>query len=761
MNIKNIIETSDPQVGLQALLDHLHEIGPESSEILEHLSYYKVFHEDLFSEFEEKIISTLGLFYKVPEPTNFYSFVLSGVGKQHHQDYGEYLTPVQASVRRAVNDNQIISISAPTSAGKSYSIRDFIAESSGDAVIIVPSRALIAEYINTMKQKFAGDKRVMISAFVDTVFNSRDLRRIFILTPERARELFNTNSNLNISVFFFDEAQVSEEKERGVIFDVLVRRVKKKYPTAKIIFAHPFVENPEAQLTKHDFPADQGYSRSYTHGTVGKICIYQHPSNKKYYYFSPFVDKGHQIKNCIPYGKKFVDFAFNGQNTILIYVSKSSIYNGKYLENYNKHIESFDDVTSEEALSLIDTIEHLLGANANEHKSDMVNLLRKGVVIHHGSVPLEVRFLVEELIRKGFAKLCFATSTLAQGVNMPFDIVWLDNMRIMGESEQERALAFKNLIGRAGRLSSDRKFDYGYVFTKNPQLLTARVNEKFVLKKESLIDTSGEEWDPDLAELIDSIKNNTFDDVLQAPPTKIERLSTNENLKYCQAILDLLYGQKEFKDVLRGKKNAQNRERIKAYFQFLFESSLGRVLYDGENAVFSQAISIFLQIIQGRTFREIVGLRFAMVSNKEEGRSGFAKFSQPAERLPKNTLINTFSLFEKGTKAKDVSYDAIVFDTYDYVDQVISFSLTETFITAFKVYRENTLDYRADKIIELLRYGTNDVVHTMLMRYGFAPEDVADLSPYIQLINEEDIIFKPTINDAPQYIQDMVDWYLP
>ncbi|WP_261881667.1 hypothetical protein [Vibrio pelagius] len=94
MNIKNIIETSDPRVGLQALLDHLHEIGPESSEILEHLSYYKVFHEDLFSEFEEKIISTLGLFYKVPEPTNFYSFVLSGVGKQHHQDYGEYLTPV-------------------------------------------------------------------------------------------------------------------------------------------------------------------------------------------------------------------------------------------------------------------------------------------------------------------------------------------------------------------------------------------------------------------------------------------------------------------------------------------------------------------------------------------------------------------------------------------------------------------------------------------------------------------------------------------
>ncbi|MFN1602471.1 DEAD/DEAH box helicase [Vibrio harveyi] len=761
MNIKSIIESEEPRIGLQRLLDRLHEKGPESSELLEQISYYKVFHEDLFSEFEEKIISTLGLFYKVLEPTNFYSFILGGLGKLHHKDYGEYLTPVQASVRRAVDNNQIVSISAPTSAGKSYSIRDFIAEDTGNAVVIVPSRALIAEYMNTMRQKFAGDKKVMISAFVDTVFHSRNLRRIFILTPERARDLFNTSIDLDINIFFFDEAQVSEEKERGVIFDVLVRRVKKKYKKAKIIFAHPFVENPEAQLTKHNFAVEQGYSRSYTHGTVGKICIFQHGRNQKYYYFSPFIEKGHQIKNCIPYKSKFIDFAFNGKNTVLVYVSKTSIYNGKYIEPYKKHINSFKDIESEEALDLIDTIEHLLGADSNEHKSDMVNLLRKGVVIHHGSVPLEVRFLVEELIRKGFAKLCFATSTLAQGVNMPFDIVWLDNMRFLGESEQSRALAFKNLIGRAGRLSSDKKFDYGYIFTKNPQLLTSRVNEKFMLKEESLIDSVEEDLNPDLAELIESIKNHTFDDDMHAPLTKVERLGTNENLKYCEAILDLLYGQTDFKDVLRGKKNAQNRDNLKAYFQFLFESSLGRVLYDGENAVFSQAISIFLQIIQGRTFREIVGLRFARISNKEGGRTGSAKFSQPAEKLPKSTLTNMYSLFDRGTKAKDVSYDAIVFDTYDYVDQVISFSLTETFITAFKVYKEHTLDYRADKIIELLRYGTNDVIHTLLMRYGFAPEDVAELSPYIHLINEDDIIFKPTIKEAPQYIQDMVEWYLP
>ncbi len=487
MNIIDIAEDIEPINGISELLYILHKDGPVSSEILEHIAYYKKFHSDAFQLQEEKVITSLGLFYKLPEPSNLYSFLLSGIGRQHKDEFGEYLTPVQASVRRAVNENKVVSISAPTSAGKSYSIRDFIAEDDGDAVVIVPSRALIAEYVNTMKQKFNGDKNVMISSFVDDIFKSRNLRRIFILTPERARDLFSTNLNLNIKTFFFDEAQVSEEIERGVIFDVLVRRVKKYFDNAKLIFAHPFVENPDAQLKKHKFPEQDGYSRSYSHGAVGKIFVYQH-KNKKYYQFSPFTDRGHQIKKCVEHEHRFSDFAFDGTHSVLVYVSKASIYNGKFIEPFRKYIDNYEDIDSVDAEEIINTIEHLLGADNDEHSSELVALLRKGIVIHHGSVPLEVRFLIEDLIRKGHAKICFATSTLAQGVNMPFDIVWLDNMRILGDSDQSRSLSFKNLIGRAGRLSNQPKFDFGYVFTKNPQLLSQRVNEKFLLDEQSIID---------------------------------------------------------------------------------------------------------------------------------------------------------------------------------------------------------------------------------------------------------------------------------
>ena len=337
MNIIEIKNDIDPYLSLSNLLDFLHREGPINPDILEVTSYFKQFHPEAFSELEERIISALGLFYKIKEPNNIYSFLIAGIGEQYKKIYGEYFTPVQASIRYAVDNHRVISISAPTSAGKSYSIRDFIADQKGNAVVVVPSRALIAEYVNIMKRKFKKNKGVMISSFVDKVFTSRILRRIYVITPERAREFFAPDFNLDINVFFFDEAQVSDERERGVIFDVLIRRVKKHFPHSKLIFAHPYVENPEAQFTKHGFSNENGYARSYTHGSVGKICIFQH-SNKKCYYFSPFKNNGHRIKNCIEVPGYFGDFAFNGEHSVLVYVSKRSIYNGSFLDDFQEYI---------------------------------------------------------------------------------------------------------------------------------------------------------------------------------------------------------------------------------------------------------------------------------------------------------------------------------------------------------------------------------------------------------------------------------------
>ncbi|WP_447865086.1 hypothetical protein ACFZOV_03665 [Pseudomonas aeruginosa] len=194
--------------------------------------------------------------------------------------------------------------------------------------------------------------------------------------------------------------------------------------------------------------------------------------------------------------------------------------------------------------------------------------------------------------------------------------------------------------------------------------------------------------------------------------------------------------------------------------QKIFSASIDRDLLPGEEAVFNTAIMIFLLAVGGRTFREIAGIRYSGISRRDEGQVGEAAFAQPANKLPDSNLTRMYSLFS-GVKAKDVSYDAVVFDTYDYMDQVISFSLTDIFSASFKIYGRLTGDSRSEKMIELLRFGTNNVVHMLLMRYGFSPESVAEITPYIRFINEREIVFSEEVNEAPQYIKDMVDWYLP
>ena len=90
------------------------------------------------------------------------------------------------------------------------------------------------------------------------------------------------------------------------------------------------------------------------------------------------------------------------------------------------------------------------------HKDyDLAQLIKKGIVYHNGIVPENVRLYLENVIRKDFnnsIKYVFATSTLLEGVNMPFD-----NMFIMDTYKGKGNMSYqdlKNLIGRVNRYST-------------------------------------------------------------------------------------------------------------------------------------------------------------------------------------------------------------------------------------------------------------------------------------------------------------------
>jgi hypothetical protein len=761
MTLRQIFESATAQEDLADLMWLLHREGPVLPTVLESLTYYKLHHSEAFRRVERQVLTALGLFHKVQEDASLYSFLMSGFRRAHEREYGVCLTPIQASVRRYIDILQYVSISAPTSSGKSYSVREFIAQDRCDAVVVVPSRALIAEYVGAFREHFHNNKQVMVCSFVDQVFTDRLPRRIFVLTPERTKDLFRLSNELaSVGTFFLDEAQIAEEDDRGLVFDVAVRRIIRHFPQAKLIFAHPMVSNPEAQFRKHGIDITQGYAHSYSHEAVGRVCVFRH-SNGGDYCFSPYLSDGHLLRHCIPFESDFPTFCLSPQHSTLVYVAKASIYKGSYLDDFASYIQGLPSIEEPQALQIIDRIIDIIGANENEHRSDMIALLRKGVVIHHGSVPLEVRFLIEDFIRRGHAVLCFATSTLAQGVNMPFDVVWLKNPRLPG-NEKERALAFKNLIGRAGRLSSESQFDFGYVYTTNPKLFISRMNESFELNEESTIEIGDYEGDDHTDEFLRAIRDGTFDEEKNLPVSKVERLSSENVLRSATQLLDIVFADPAgIRASIGGRENQEERRRVLDDFRTIYQAALGRDLVGGEYAVFSQAIQIFLHAIQGRSFKEIVGIRYSYVSKRDSERQGEARFLQAASKLPNKTLVRAFSLFTRGTLAQEVSYDAVMFDTYDYLDQVIAFCLSDVFAAAFKIYSEETGDERANIMIELLRYGTNNPRHILLMRYGFPAECVQEVSDYVESITEENIVFRDTIYSAPDHLRVLVEWYLP
>ena len=190
----------------------------------------------------------MGLCYK-NVATESLPEVIFGMYSKHIKDnYNYAYTPVQASIVDGIEGNKCFSFSAPTSTGKSYVFRNIIMESQKDIVIVVPSRALINEYYYTMCDLIK-NKDVNILTFIDKINTKKAKRNVFIVTPERCKELFKRKQEFDVEIFLFDEAQLSnEESSRGLFFDSIVRRVQKAYPQAKFIFAYPFVKNPGAQI---------------------------------------------------------------------------------------------------------------------------------------------------------------------------------------------------------------------------------------------------------------------------------------------------------------------------------------------------------------------------------------------------------------------------------------------------------------------------------------------------------------------------------
>src|SRR5690606_30226822 len=113
----------------------------------------------------------------------------------------------------------------------------------------------------------------------------------------------------------------------------------------------------------------------------------------------------------------------------------------------------------------------------------------------------------------------------------------IDNFRNMD------ALTLKNLIGRSGRTSQDKsKYDYGYTIinSQNVRTFLERIASDVVITQESRLDIDTKQDNDDLRDVIDAVRDDTFDDDLHLPKVQIERIMEADLSSEMQVILDNL-----------------------------------------------------------------------------------------------------------------------------------------------------------------------------------------------------------------------------
>lgn len=279
--------------------------------------------------------------------------------------------------------------------------------------------------------------------------------------------------------------------------------------------------------------------------------------------------------------------------------------------------------------------------------------------------------------------------------------------------------------------------------------------------------------DEDLEEFKNAILNGTLSDEYNITESQLKIISSQESNEVIEKLLDLLFENTQWLETTNIV-DQDNTSEIFEQFIKLYELYLNRSLCQGERNVYITAIRILLWQIQCKSFKEICYYRYSYASKKQEREklngiinsdssnsldkyisrrkleNLYADFVTEYAEIP-NKDLQVYSMFGNNeTKAINVDYDRIVFDTYDYLDKIIGFKLSDIFNAAFKEYYKKTNDERASKMADLVKYRTLDKKEIWMLRYGFSFEDIEWLNPYILSINQEEIVFSPQINSLSE-----------
>jgi superfamily II RNA helicase len=357
-----------------------------------------------------------------------------------------------------------ISLSAPTSAGKSFILSQWLADylrksPFATIVYLVPTRALIQQVQKDIESLLHAENFQGISITTLPMRSSikSGMANIMVFTQERFHILLGElDSQIKVDLLLVDEAQKIGDRYRGVLLQMAIEMAVHRNSKCRVVFASPMTINPGILL--EDAPAQVSRAEVVSDDTMvnqNLIWVSQVKGRPTLWNVDLIIDKqtvciGH-IELPLrpsPNSKRLTFIAaklgnLSGGN--VIYVNGSADAEKAAKQVYDLLGNGADISIDKEISELVELIQKTV------HKQyALARVLRRGIAFHYGNMPLLIRTEIERLFRANKIKYLICTSTLIEGVNMPCQSIFVRGPQ-KGRGIPMTASDFWNLAGRAGR----------------------------------------------------------------------------------------------------------------------------------------------------------------------------------------------------------------------------------------------------------------------------------------------------------------------
>jgi hypothetical protein len=108
-----------------------------------------------------------------------------------------------------------------------------------------------------------------------------------------------------------------------------------------------------------------------------------------------------------------------------------------------------EQLTDAELIRVDEVVEEVKAVLGDAHP--LAAHISYGVAFHHAGVPTHILRLIEGLARERLLRLLSATTTVAEGADLPFRVVVIPHLNFPGTSGRLERDLYLNVIGRAGR----------------------------------------------------------------------------------------------------------------------------------------------------------------------------------------------------------------------------------------------------------------------------------------------------------------------